>query len=153
MTSPEPGSVSAAVSHRLVGDRGASPVSVLILFGVLLMFVELIVLGARIAGAQASVSGAAREAARMGSIAAGPSDLANQVEPVVLTHVSEQGRQCLSPQTSIDGTIFRPGGRVQVAVTCTVDIQDLSFLAIPWPKKEFTAMAVEVINTYRVVES
>lgn len=132
-------------------ERGASPASVIMILVVVMMFAELIVLGGRVAAAYGDVTVAAREAARQGSLA----QYAASVNPIAEETVKanlEDGRHCRTPSVSTLGTNFDHGGQVKVTVTCTVDVGDLSILAVPWPSKTFTAEATEIVETYRAVE-
>ena len=103
------------------------------------------------AGAQADLHAAAREAARVASIAQSAESADTLIEPVVATALADKGLQCHSPTTSLGlHTSFIAGGRVEVTVTCRVQFSDLSLLNIPGEKLFFVSV-IEPIDTYRVV--
>ena len=133
-------------------ERGASPASVIIILVSVLMFAELIVMGGRVAAAHASVAGAAREAARQGSLVLAAGSVSGVAESTAASNLRERGRTCESPNVSTRGTDFRQGGQVTVTVSCTVNISDLSILSVPWPTRTFSSTATELVETYRAVE-
>lgn len=139
-------------ARRLRGDRGGSLVSLLMLAPILVMFLEIIVLGGRVAAAHADIQSAAREAARQASLAGGPGSAPTVIGPVVTTALNGKGFQCQSPNVQIGaGTNFVAGGQVEIEVTCTVQLSDLGFF-IPMPGSlTITRAAAEPIDRYRVV--
>lgn len=138
-------------AFRSGDDTGSSPASVIVLLVIVIMIAELIVMGGRLAGAKADVSNAARQAARTASLSAGPSTAPTHASNAGLGSLQAKGRQCTVPSVDLDTTAFVPGGSVTATVTCTVDLQDLSFLSLPWPTFVISSDAREVIETYRVV--
>jgi Flp pilus assembly protein TadG len=138
---------------RLGDERGAALVELVLLFPVFVLFVELIVLGGRVAATNADVQSAAREAARQASLASGPSAAATVIGPTVDAALATKGVACQSHITRFGpGTNYVQGGSVEVEVTCTVHLADLDALeAIPG-SMTVTRSAVEPIERYRVVE-
>ena len=135
-------------------ERGASVASVLIVLGILLMFFELIVMGGRVAAAQGEVNGAAREAARQGSLAQTSTQARVLATNTADANLPVGNRSCTETGISFGGSFNNTGGnpgRFTVAVNCRVDLTDMSLLGIPWPTKTFSATATEIIETYRAV--
>lgn len=136
--------------RRDYDERGASVASVLIVLGILLIFFELIVMGGRVAAAHSQVNGAAREAARQGSITQSMPQAREAAERTAEANLDKSERDCVDSGVSVGGA-FRQGGHVTVAVSCRVDLSDLSLLGVPWPSKSFSSQATEIIETYRAV--
>jgi Flp pilus assembly protein TadG len=137
---------------RLDAERGASPASVIILLTILLLVAELILMSGRYAAAHADVSGAAQEAARRSSTAQNASSVYPLALATATSNVDRNTRHCQFTTVSTAGTQFRQGGHVKVAVTCRVDLSDLSLLSIPWGGRMVKAEATELIETYRAVD-
>lgn len=136
---------------RLSDDRG-SAVSVIILFLTAFMFVELMVLGGRVAGAKADVAAAAREGARAGSLVLSPGQANSAGQVRATTFLVNRGHQCRGVGVgSGDTSNFRAGGEYSFTATCVVDLSDLGVL-LPIPlvlTAEYTA--TEHIEKHRVI--
>lgn len=147
MNSPAKKSISAALRD----DRGASPISVILLLMAALMFADLIVMGGRLASAQGDVFTAARQAARTASVSAGPATAPQLAEAAALANLQGKGPSCTAPTVDIETGDFENGGSVKATVTCAVQLGDLGFLSAPWPTIEIDADAVEIIEKLRAV--
>jgi len=132
-------------------ERGGSVASVMIVMMIVFMFFELIVMGGRIAAAQGEVNGAAREAARQGSLAQNSRQARDVAEVTADANLPNNKRSCTETDISFGGSFNNHDGRFTVAVSCRVDLSDLSLFSIPWPTKTFSANATEIIETYRAV--
>lgn len=140
------------MNGRFGGDRGSSIITFLILAPMMVMFLELIVLGGRVATTNADVQSAAREAARQASLANGPGSAPLVINPAVAVALGSKGFRCQSPSAIVGpGTNFVPGGVVEVEVTCTVQLSDLDLLSIPG-SITITKIAAEPIDRFRVVD-
>lgn len=126
--------------------------SFVILMPLLVVFLELIVLGGRVATTQADVNSAAREAARDASVSQGLSSATGVIDDAVDRALAGKGFRCQS-RTATFGpkTSFDAGGSVEVVVTCTVNLSDIDLLGVPG-SYEVEARAVEPVDFYRVVE-
>ncbi len=143
---------AAPVAARCRGDRGDSLVTVLMLMPVLVLFLELIVMGGRVATTRADIQSAAREAARDASVSQSLGSASDVVAETVETSLADKGVRCENVNHSFGhGTYFVADGRVEVVVECTVDLSDLGFLPAPG-SHTITARATEPIDRYRVVE-
>jgi len=146
-----PGTVTPN-ERRCRGEHGDSLVSILMLMPVLVMFLELIVVGGRIATTRADVESAAREAARDASVSQSLESASNVVSDTVERTLGDQGFRCESVNHYFGfETYFDPDGRVEVVVECTVNLSDLGFLPTPG-SHTVSARATEPIDQYRVVE-
>lgn len=144
-------STNRAADQTPFSDRGSSVVPFLILVPILVIAVELIVVGGRLAVTRADVQSAAREAARQASLAAGPLTAEKAIDHAVATALADKGFRCQSPSVDLGGgTRFRRGGRVETVVTCTVQLSDIGLLSAPG-SVTVTATALEPIDRYRVI--
>lgn len=139
-------------AQRRAGERGMAVVEYVLLFPVLVLILELIVVGGRVAATHADVQSAAREAARQASLAAGPSSAAGVIGPTADASLAAKGASCRSNTTRFGaGTDYVQGGAVEVEVTCVVSLSDIDLLKVPGTVT-VTRTAVEPIEKYRVVE-
>ncbi len=127
-------------------------VAFLLLFPILVMVMELVVVGGRLAVVTADVQSAAREAARQASIAANGGSAAGLVRPVAATSLEDRGIECESFEARLGGdTDFVAGGHVSTFVACTVRLSDLGLFLTPPATVRITKTAREPIDTYRIV--
>ena len=140
------------MTRDLRSERGASPASVVIVIGIVLVFAELIVMGGRMAAAHAEVTGAAREAARSGSVAQTASSVDGLARTTALANVDQNAPHCISATVSTNSSNFRAGGSVTVTVRCRVHLSDLSLLSLPWGSRTIEADATEVVEFFRAVD-
>lgn len=137
---------------RLRSERGSTLVTFLLLFPLFLAFLELIVIGGRVATTRADVTSAAREAARQASVAAGPGSAPSVIGEAASVALAGKGFSCLSPGTVLGpGTNFVAGGQVEVVVVCRVSFADISLLPVPG-SMIVTGTGVEPIDRFRVVD-
>jgi Flp pilus assembly protein TadG len=126
-------------------------ITFVLLLPVMVAFAELIVIGGRVAVTKADVQSAAREAARQASIASGPGTADNVINDAVAVALADKGFRCQSPSVNLgSSTLFIRGGRVEVVVTCTVQLSDIALLTAPGTVT-VTGSAIEPIDQYRVI--
>jgi hypothetical protein len=124
----------------------------LILAPILMMGLELVAVGGRVAAATADVQSAAHEAARQASLAQSQGSAATVIGPVALEALAGKGFQCQNPVVALgSATTFGPGGQVQVQVQCTVNLSDIDLLNLPGSITIGRA-ATEPIDRYRAVD-
>jgi len=135
-------------------ERGASGISVILILVFVLMIAELIIMGGRLAAANAQVANAAREAARTGSLSATAGSFETRTRDAAADTLADQSTKCVdTPEVSIVGSNFDRSGNVTATVFCTVDLSDLSLLKLPFlPDIEVSSEHTEIIETFRVVE-
>lgn len=97
---------------------------------VLVLFVEFVFFCGRASLARQEVYGAARDAARAASIAAGPDAAAAAAQSADVT-LSTRQAACANPTVQTDLSQFRRGGVVTVVVTCHIAVADLDLLGAP----------------------
>ncbi|MEM9133657.1 MAG: hypothetical protein AAF962_02500 [Actinomycetota bacterium] len=152
MTAERRAEGSAGRSGERSTERGNALITFLLLAPALVMFLELIVLGGRVAATRADVQAASRQAARQASLAAGPASAAAVIDPVADSALTGKGVRCRSHTVTLGpATDYVQGGAVEVVVTCDVDLSDLDLLGLPG-RLTLEASSLEPIEQYRVIE-
>lgn len=144
--------VHPSMRSSLSGDEGSSMVPFLLLFPILVMLLELVVIGGRLAVVTGDVQSAAREAARQASIASGRSSAASLVGPVAQESLDSRGIECQGFDARLAAdTNYIAGGHVTAMVTCNVSFTDLGFVLTPPGTVQVRRLVREPIDTYRIV--
>jgi Flp pilus assembly protein TadG len=100
------------------GDAGLSTIEVVILAPVMIMFILVLVAFGQLVDGRGAVDGAARDAARAGSI---QHDYGVAMSEASKAAEADLGDVCVgSPQVSMSGSTFEPGGFFTVEVSCEV---------------------------------
>ncbi|MET8178487.1 TadE/TadG family type IV pilus assembly protein [Streptomyces sp. NPDC005336] len=100
------------------GDAGLSTIEVVILAPVMIMFILVLVAFGQLVDGRGAVDGAARDAARAGSI---QHDYGVAMSEARKAAEADLGDVCEgSPQVSMAGSSFKPGGFFTVEVSCRV---------------------------------
>lgn len=128
-------------------DRGSVTIELLVLIVVFVFILLLITAVARVTRADIQVTGAAAAGARAASLARSPAAGKAQAHAVVESSLAGNSWSCAGgPVVEVAGT-WRPGGAVQVTVTCRVPLADLG---LPLPAEaSYRADASSVVETYR----
>lgn len=129
-------------------DAGSATLELVLLTPLILVLLLLVVLGGRYAQARGDVDAAARDAARAGSIAREPDAAKSAAADAARARLTEGGVTCRVLDVAVDTSDFRPGGTVGAKVTCTIDLSDLTGLAVP-TSRTISATFTEPIDTYR----
>lgn len=138
---------------KLRDERGLSTAleAAIILPGIM-MFIGLIVFGARLAMTSQAVEAAANQAARAGSIARSEAVAASQMESALDRALAEHNVHCSSKRTTYDLSQLRHPigvpGSVTVTVSCTVRMSDLLLPGVPGSYK-ITATGSSPVDAYR----
>lgn len=112
-------------------------------------FLLLVVYAGRVGQAENDVRTAAQAAARSASLESTPEGARHAAETTAAQNLATAGLGCDEALTvTTDSTNLRPGGTVNVSITCTGSMSDLVSLNIP-ASKTFTSTATEVIDVYR----
>lgn len=128
-------------------------VELLLIFPVLVLFIELIVLGGRVGVARGDVASAAREAARAATLTNSYAGAAGVIQPVALTALADRGYACENPSVGLGAnTRFEAGGMVEVVVRCGLNLSDLDLLAVAPGGTVVEQTVVEPIDRYRAVQ-
>ena len=136
---------------RCVDDRGLAAVEMAIVAPFLVAMLLLVVFVGRVSEADGTVRRAASEAARAASLRQDPADAAEAAQTTVDANLSASGVACESLTVDVDTSVFGPGGRVAVTVTCDASMSDVALLGVPGTRA-FEAHAVEVVDRYRATD-
>ena len=136
-------------SGRAGAQAGAAAVELVLMAPLLVAFLLVIVAGGRYADSRGQVNDAAYAAARAASLEPDAGTARHAGFAAATQSLAERGKACAHLQVSFAGTDFRPGGQVQVAVTCRADLSDVAGFQVPG-SREFQATAVVPIERYRL---
>ena len=129
-------------------DRGAATTELVLLTPVLIIMLLFVVALGRIASTRQDVDAAARDAARAAANARSPAAARAEGTTAAEASLTEQGITCRNLTVTVDTAAFRAGGTVTAAVSCTVDLADLTSLSIP-ASRTITATFTAPIDQYR----
>ncbi len=132
----------------LRSEGGSAAAEITLVTPALFLLLLFAVLAGRVAQAENDVQGAAADAARAASIQRSASGARADARSTAQRSLAHRGVTCSRLDVRADTSGLRPGGQVAVAVSCTVDLRDLSLLAVPG-SRTVGAEAVEVIDVYR----
>ncbi|WP_413803941.1 TadE/TadG family type IV pilus assembly protein [Streptomyces iranensis] len=111
---------------KAVGDAGLSTIEVVILAPVMILFILVLVAFGQLVDGRGAVDGAARDAARAGSI---QHDFPVAVSEARKAAEADLADVCVgTPRVSMSGTDFTSGGFVKVEVSC--EVRGLGMLGI-----------------------
>lgn len=137
---------------RRRGERGAVTTELVLITPLLIILLLFLVLVGRVASTNARVIDASRDAARAASLERTRGDAAAAAQRVGAASLADKDVTCSSFRAELTGrTDFEPGGSVEVEVSCTVTLSDLSLLGLPGTRT-FSETTVEVIDVYRSAE-
>jgi Flp pilus assembly protein TadG len=129
---------------RMRGERGSLALELVVLTPVLVLTLWLLgVFSLRAMLAHAQVDSAARDAARAASIARSPASAKQAATLAAASSLRQARRSCQAIQVATGTERFRPGGTVQVRVTCTIRLQDLG-LFIPGSRTTSASYAAPI---------
>ena len=129
-------------------ERGSATVELVLVTPLLLALALFAVLAGRLTQARAEVDGAARDAARAASIARDPAAARAAAHASATATLAIRHLTCRALDVRVDTRAFRAGGQVAVRVACTVDLGDLSLLAVPGARTIETRF-VAPLDTFR----
>lgn len=131
-----------------IREEGSAAVELAVIAPALVALLLLVVVASRLSTADAAVRHAAADAARSASLRGTASSATEAAESTVTANLETNQVPCAQVSTSVDTAAFAPGGRVVVAVECTVDLRDVALLALPG-SHTVRGVGVEVIDRYR----
>ncbi|MEZ5085146.1 MAG: TadE/TadG family type IV pilus assembly protein [Tessaracoccus sp.] len=134
-------------------SRGlAASIEAAILLPVLVLFVGLLVISARIALAQQALTAVASQAARVASLERNVGEGQREASAAVRTGLAEHDLECVSSQIDVDvAGLAAPLGsaaEVRVAVRCSVSFADVSLPFMPG-SHQLEAEAVSPVDRFR----
>lgn len=150
MTTPFSEATARQSAAKWRSERGASPVSMLIIVMLVMMLLDLTVVASRIAWTHNELQLAVREAARQGTLAKNANSAFSAAAAVAADNL--KGRNCTNQSEEIDVDGFLNGDLITVSASCEVPLTDLSVLRLPLPNITINVAAEEIIDNYRAVE-
>lgn len=138
-------------------DRGGVA-STLIVLPILIVFIELVVLGGRVAAARADTNAAANEAARAASLAWDTSAAEDLLDSVATKSLNSQGVLCIdgADASFAEGSTVQRGGMVGVVVRCKVNMTDMgwltTFFGVEIADIEIVGVGIEAVDPFRAFE-
>jgi len=136
----------SALSWR--SERGSISVEVAVIAPAFVFLMLLVVYAGKVSEADGNVERAAAEGARAASLRQNPAAAIDDARAVVEANLAAAGVPCLQLDTSVDTSMFEPGGTVTITVRCDASMADVTLLGVPGTRS-FTATSTEVIDTYR----
>ncbi len=136
--------------HR--DERGSASIEAAIAVPAFALFVGLIIFGGRTAVVRQSVESAAADAARSASLERVESTAKKAAKDAAVANLDAQGVDCLNVDVVIDTqqfsrTVGTPA-RVEVTVSCLLDLADLSVPGVPGTRT-VSATMTSPIDTWR----
>ncbi len=133
---------------RMREERGSLALELVVLTPVLVLTLWIVgALSLRAMVAHAQVDSAARDAARAASIQRSAATAQRAAALGATGSLQRARRTCQVIQVTADTQRFRPGGSVQVTVTCTIRLDDLGLSFLPAHRTSSTY--VVPIDLYR----
>jgi len=137
---------------RKRGERGSASMELVLLAPVLIVVLLFVVGLARMANARQQVEALAADGARAASLERNTALSASAARDAVAAELGERGMSCSALDVEVDVSDYRPGGSVEVTVSCTAALGDVALSGLPGHKR-YTATAVVPIETYRSVSA
>ncbi len=129
-------------------ERGSISVEVAVIAPAFVFLMLLVVYAGKVSEADGNVERAAAEGARAASLRQNPAAAIDDARAVVEANLAATGVPCSQLDTSVDTSMFEPGGTVTITVRCDASMADVTLLGVPGTRS-FTATSTEVIDTYR----
>lgn len=129
-------------------ERGSISVEVAVIAPAFVFLMLLVVYAGKVSEADGNVERAAAEGARAASLRQNPAAAIDDARAVVEANLAAAGVPCSQLDTSVDTSMFEPGGTVTITVRCDASMADVTLLGVPGTRS-FTATSTEVIDTYR----
>ena len=131
-------------------DGGSITVEIVLLAPVVFAFFCFVIGVGRLDEAHGQVVGAARDAARAASMARTPAEAVVAAKSTAHADLTSTGPTCREVNVHVATDQFRPGGLVQVTVSCTTDLSDVTVSGLPGAKT-LSASATAPLDTFRGV--
>ena len=129
-------------------ERGSISVEVAVIAPAFVFLMLLVVYAGKVSEADGNVERAAAEGARAASLRQNPAAAIDDARAVVEANLDAAGVPCSQLDTSVDTSMFEPGGTVTITVRCDASMADVTLLGVPGTRS-FTATSTGVIDTYR----
>lgn len=138
----------AILRGRRDGESGDAAVELVLIAPVLLVVLLFVVGLGRMAHARQQVNAAAADAARAASLERNLALSDGAARRTARADLGQAGVSCAQLQVAADLSDYRPGGKVQVTVTCTALLHDVAIAGLPG-SRTFRSTATVPIETWR----
>ncbi|WP_436788887.1 TadE/TadG family type IV pilus assembly protein [Yinghuangia sp. YIM S10712] len=129
-------------------EHGSATVELVLLVPLLVLVLLFVVAVGRFASARGLVDDAAHQAARAASLTRSAPAAERAAYDAAHAALAGAGVTCTSLAVSVNTDRFAPGGRVRVAVSCTVSLAEMSALGLPG-HRTLEGSASSVVDTHR----
>lgn len=133
---------------RARDQRGDAAVELTLLAPVLLVILLFVVGLGRMAHANQQVESVAADAARAASLERNTAASTSVAQQAAARSLDHAGLSCTNMDVDVDVSQYKPGGTVEVTVTCTASMGDVAMAGFPGTRK-FKATSVVPIEYYR----
>jgi len=130
------------------GDAGFAAVELAIMSTFLVVMLLLVVGLGRASHGRALIEQAGSAAARAAALTNAPGAASVEAEQAAASTLAQAGMACGQLQVSVDTGAFRPGGYVDVDLSCTVDLSGLALAGMPG-SVTLTTTSRSPLETYR----
>jgi Flp pilus assembly protein TadG len=131
-------------------DQGSVALELTLLTPLLLLLLVFVVALGRLAEARQQVDDAASQAARAATVAASVSNANGTAQQAATASLASDRITCSHLSVTTNTSSFVPGGDVQVKVSCTVSLSDLSLLHLPG-SETVSDVATSPVDQFRSV--
>jgi Flp pilus assembly protein TadG len=131
-------------------DRGTATTELVILTPLVLIIMLFAVVAGRMVNAKLDIDSAARQAARAATLARDPGSAAAAARTTATAVLSDRHIACTATSVSVDTTAFRPGGHVEVSVTCQIALSTVSGFGLPGDKR-YRSSFVSPLDPWREI--
>lgn len=133
-------------------DRGSAAIEAAVGVPAFALFVGLIIFGGRAASTHEALQSAAAAGARSASLARDAPTARAEAQQAATASITNQHLGCIQVEVAVDTSDFNkaPGvpGRVDVTVSCRLDLSDISVPGVPG-SRVLTATMSSPIDTWR----
>ncbi len=132
---------------RRESERGSVTVELVLVIPIFVVLLLIIVALGRASTASIQVQDAAHAAARAATLATTPAAAEQAAEQAASQALASTGTTCRSVNVSADVGALTPGSMVRVTVSCAVNYQDLSGIALPGART-ISATSSSIVDLY-----
>ena len=129
-------------------ERGEAATTVILMMPIMLMLLWFAVFTGRMVNTQQEVLSAARDGSRAASVQGTAGNASAVATAAVEESLRGAGLACQNLAVSVNTTAFEAGGRVEVTVSCEVNINDVTSVWTPGTKV-FEESSVAFVDTFR----
>jgi len=132
---------------RREAERGSVTVELVLVIPIFIVLLLIIVALGRASTASIQIQDAAQAAARAATLAATPAAAEQAAEQAASQALASTSTTCRSVNVSADVGALTPGSMVRVTVSCAVNYQDLSGIALPGART-ISATSSSIVDLY-----